>query len=73
MTLFQSMRQGERGKSVFVDRGLRARESARKSGEYHSASAVHAELQQRLDVRRKFAAMSQAVLTGSDSRPVTYL
>ena len=38
---------------VVVARGLRARDSARESGIYHAAGAVHAELQQRLDVRRK--------------------
>lgn len=37
----------------FVARGLRARDSARESGIYHAAGAVHAELQQRVDARRK--------------------
>jgi hypothetical protein len=39
--------------SEFVARGLRARDSARESGTYHAASEVHAELQQRLDAKRK--------------------
>jgi hypothetical protein len=39
--------------SEFVARGLRARDGARESGTYHAASEVHAELQQRLDAKRK--------------------
>lgn len=37
----------------FLARGLRSSEDAKSSGVYHSAKAVHAELQQRLDDRRK--------------------
>ena len=37
----------------FVARGLVSSESAKLSGAYHPASEVHAELQRRLDRRRK--------------------
>lgn len=37
----------------FMARGLRSRDEAQRSGVYHAAEAVHAELQQRLDARRK--------------------
>lgn len=39
----------------FLARGLRASEDARRSGNYHAADDVHAELQRRLDARRKRA------------------
>lgn len=45
--------QRRQAQDEFVARGLRARDSARESGIYHAASAVHAELQQRLDARGK--------------------
>ncbi|CAN7514256.1 prevent-host-death protein [Pseudorhodoferax sp. LjRoot39] len=37
----------------FLTRGLRAREQACSSGVYHPADAVHRQLRQRLDARRK--------------------
>ena len=37
----------------FVARGLRSIKEAKRTGAYHSADAVHAELQRRLDARRK--------------------
>ena len=37
----------------FVARGLRARDEASRTGIYHASSEVHAELQARLDARRK--------------------
>jgi hypothetical protein len=37
----------------FLARGLRSSEDAKRTGVYHAAKAVHAELQQRLDDRRK--------------------
>ena len=37
----------------FLARGLRSGEDAKRSGVYHSAAAVHGELQHRLDARRK--------------------
>lgn len=37
----------------FLARGLSSSESAKRTGIYHSASEVHAELQRRLDGRRK--------------------
>ncbi|WP_326544300.1 YlcI/YnfO family protein [Pseudorhodoferax sp.] len=37
----------------FLARGLQAREQARGSGAYHPADAVHQEMRQRLDARRK--------------------
>jgi hypothetical protein len=45
--------QRRQAQDEFVARGLRSRDSARKSGTYHAASAVHADLKQRLDARRK--------------------
>ncbi len=45
--------QRRQAQDEFVARGLHARNSARESGVYHTAIAVHAELQQRLDARRK--------------------
>ena len=37
----------------FLARGLRSSDEARRTGGYHNAAAVHTELQQRLDARRK--------------------
>ncbi len=37
----------------FIARGLRSREDAERAGIYHSAETVHAELQRRLDARRR--------------------
>ena len=42
-----------RAQAAFLARGLRSSEDAKRSGIYHSAPKVHAELQQRLDARRK--------------------
>ncbi len=45
--------QRRRAQDEFIARGLRAREDAERSGLYHTAQAVHDQLQQRLDARRK--------------------
>ena len=45
--------QRRRAQEEFIARGLRSREDAEKTGSYHSAEAVHSELQRRLDARRK--------------------
>lgn len=37
----------------FLARGLQAREQSRDTGVYHAADAVHQQLRQRLDARRK--------------------
>ena len=37
----------------FLARGLRSSDDAKRMGLYHPATAVHAELQRRLDARRK--------------------
>jgi hypothetical protein len=37
----------------FMARGLRSSEDAKRTGLYHPATAAHAELQRRLDARRK--------------------
>ncbi len=37
----------------FVARGLRSKEDTERRGAYHEAKSVHAELQVRLDARRK--------------------
>lgn len=37
----------------FIARGLRSRDAAQVTGVYHPAAEVHAELQRRLDARRK--------------------
>jgi hypothetical protein len=37
----------------FIARGLRSREESERTGIYYSAESVHAELQRRLDARRK--------------------
>lgn len=45
--------QRRRLRAEFLARGLRSRDEAKRSGSYHDAEAVHAELQSRLDARRK--------------------
>ena len=45
--------QRRRLRAEFLARGLRSADDARRSGGYHDAAAVHAELQTRLDARRK--------------------
>lgn len=47
--------QRRRVQTEFIARGLRAREDAERTGAHHSAESVHAELQRRLDARRKLA------------------
>jgi hypothetical protein len=47
-TIHRRRMQGE-----FLARGLRSSEEAKRTGGYHSAPAVHAELQRRLDACRK--------------------
>jgi len=42
-----------RAQAEFLARGLRSSEEAKRTGIYHPATAVHAELQRRLDARRK--------------------
>ena len=42
-----------RTQNEFLARGLRSSDEAKQMGVYHSAQAVHGELQQRLDARRK--------------------
>ncbi len=42
-----------RVQAEFLARGLSSSESAKRTGIYHPASEVHAELQRRLDGRRK--------------------
>ena len=42
-----------RAQAEFLARGLHSSEEAKRTGHYHPARAVHAELQRRLDVRRK--------------------
>ncbi|MCX2860967.1 prevent-host-death protein [Paucibacter sp. PLA-PC-4] len=42
-----------RAQDEFIARGLRSSEETRRSGEYHSADSVIAELQDMLDERRK--------------------
>ncbi|HUG22947.1 YlcI/YnfO family protein [Piscinibacter sp.] len=42
-----------RVQAEFLARGLKSSEDARRTGLYHSATAVHGELQRRLDARRK--------------------
>jgi hypothetical protein len=37
----------------FIARGLRSSEDAKRTGIYHPASEVHAELQRRLEAKRK--------------------
>jgi len=45
--------QRRRVQAEFLARGLRSGEDARCTGAYHPASEVHAEMQRRLDARRK--------------------
>ena len=45
--------QRRRAESEFLARGLKAAIDAQHSGVYHPAAEVHAELQRRLDARRK--------------------
>ena len=47
-TIHRRRAQGE-----FLARGLRSSEEAKRTGIYHAAPKVHAELQERLDARRK--------------------
>ena len=42
-----------RVQAEFLARGLMSSEDAKRTGAYHSATAVHGELQRRLDARRK--------------------
>jgi hypothetical protein len=42
-----------RVQTEFLARGLASSEDAKRTGMYHSAKAVHGELQRRLDARRK--------------------
>jgi hypothetical protein len=42
-----------RAQAAFLACGLQASEDARRTGVYHDAAAVHAELQRRLEARRK--------------------
>lgn len=42
-----------RAQAEFLARGLKSSEEAKRTGVYYSATAVHAELQRRLDARRK--------------------
>ena len=45
--------QRRRAQDEFLARGLRSGQDAKRTGVYHSAQAVHGELQQRLDARRR--------------------
>ena len=45
--------QRRRVQDEFLARGLRSSDDAKRTGLYHPAAAVHAELQRRLDARRK--------------------
>ena len=45
--------QRRRTQDEFLARGLRSGQDAKHTGVYHPAKAVHGELQQRLDVRRR--------------------
>ena len=45
--------QRRRVQQEFITRGLRSSEDAQRTGILHSADSVHAELQRRLDERRK--------------------
>jgi len=47
--------QRRRAQAEFLARGLRSGAEAQRTGMYHAAESVHADLQQRLDVRRKAA------------------
>ena len=45
--------QRRRVQDEFLARGLRSSDDAKRTGVYHPAAEVHAELQQRLDASRK--------------------
>ncbi len=45
--------QRRRTQDEFLARGLRAGQDGWQTGAYHAAEAVHGELQQRLDARRR--------------------
>lgn len=45
--------QRRRVQAEFIARGLRSREDSGRTGNLHSAESVHAEMQRRLDARRK--------------------
>lgn len=45
--------------SAFIERGLRSRDEARRTGEYFDAEAVVAELQRKLDAARSKAAKTR--------------
>jgi len=45
--------QRRRTQAEFLARGLRAGQDAKQTGVYYSAQAVHGELAQRLDARRR--------------------
>jgi hypothetical protein len=47
--------QRRRAQDEFLARGLRSKQDAQRTGAYYPASKVHAELQRRLDSRRKKA------------------
>ena len=47
--------QRRRVQDEFLARGLRSSDDTKRTGVYHPAAEVHAELQQRLDARRKQA------------------
>jgi hypothetical protein len=54
-----------RAQEAFIARALRSSEDAQRTGIYHSAEAVHAELQRRLDDRRR---AFEGSVSGSSSR-----
>lgn len=54
-----------RARAEFVARGLRAREEARRTGEYIDADVVVAELQRKLDAARAKLAKTHRRATGS--------
>jgi hypothetical protein len=45
--------QRRQAQAAFLARGLKSCDEAKCTGSYHPAAQVHAELQRRLDVRRK--------------------
>lgn len=52
-TAVQETIHRRRVQDEFLARGLLSSDNAKKTGVYHSANVVHAQLQQRLDARRK--------------------
>ncbi len=52
-TAVREVIQRRRTQEEFVARGLRSRDEARTTGRFHAAHDVHAELQRKLEVRRK--------------------